>query len=1734
MVASQVNAARKRRSEKHRIGCGALGSRDCRRRPLRLEWLEDRRVLNSISLASLASATVGSYATQAPTDIVLSHNTVAEHAPANSLVGNLTATDADAGDTASFYLVDNANGRFSLAGRQLCVANPSLLSAGSYNVTIRATDSASLTYEESFSITVSSSSIQLGLLHALRAGGASTDTNIAVATDTSGNVYVTGGISGSVDFDPGPGVVTATGDVFLARYNAGGSLLWVRALSGDFGYEGGDIAVDDAGNAYLTGSFFGQVDFDPGSGTSILTSQDNYSGFVLKLNSAGSFVWARQIRSTFYMSCEGITVSGGNIYLAGGFQNTIYFDPSGAVSMSLSSAGARDAFVAKLDGLGQFVWARRFGSINDDRAFDLGVDPSGNVYTTGYFQVTVDFDPGAGIANMTAAGYEDIFVSKLDSSGNYLWAERIGGGASEDPTAMTVDSSGNVYLTGRYYGDTDFSPGPANYNLAPYGNGDIFVCKLDSNGDFRWADGFGSENFDQGEAISLDSAGNVYIAGTFQLAVDFDPGAGVANLTAAGSNTDDVFLLQLNAETGAYGWAGRMGGVTQDRGYGICVDPSNNVYVTGDFTGSADFDPGANQVNLTSAGDFDTFLCKFGYPPVPQSFVLSGPSSGSYTAGQNVTIQWTTANVLAGSTISLCYDSDTAWNGNERWIAIDGVLADIGSGSYAWNTAGVAPGNYYLAGYMYDGRGTFTKYHFDQPITITSQGQQTFAVTGPSSGTYFVGTTIAVQWMASNVVSGSKISLCYDSDTIWNGNERWIEIDSVTATNGSGSYNWSTTGVTPGQYYLAGYMYDGVGTFTKSHLTTPITLTVPVQQPTFSVTGPSSGTYLVGTTIAVQWTASNVVSGSKISLCYDSDTTWNGNERWVEIDQVTATNGTGSYNWSTAGVAPGQYYLAGYMYDGNFYTSHLTTPITLTVPVQQPAFTVTGPSSGTYEVGTVIAVQWSAVNVAAGSKISLCYDGDATFNGNEHWIAIDSVTATNGTGSYNWSTAGVAPGQYYLAGYMYDGNFYTSHLTTPITLTMPAQQPSFLVTGPSSGSYPVGTMITVQWTVANVNAGSKISLCYDSDTAWNGNEHWIEIDQVTAVNGNGGYQWNTSGVAAGQYYLAGYMYDGNFYTSHLTTPITLTALSATFAVTGPTSGSYQAGTTINVLWTASNVVAGSKISLCYDSDTTWNGNEHWIEIDQVTATNGDGSYPWNTTGVTPGNYYLAGYMYEPAGKFIQSHLTQAITITAPPQAQTFAVTGPTSGTYNVGNTVNVTWTASNFAPGSKISLCYDSDTTWNGNERWIEIDQVTPTSTAGSYPWNTAGVAPGNYYLAGYMYDGAGTFTRSHLTQAITIVAPVQATFAVTGPTSGTYNVGATIPVTYTASGVGSGYKISLCYDTDTSWNGNEHWIEVDQITATNGNGTYNWVTTGVAPGRYYLAGYMWTGTQAIYSHLNQSIVIQIPSAGPYHLTVTQIVGDGYVYDDTKQIDTRVGKMTGTYYPPDTGSHWLNASNAFAEFYNADTGQFITDTTLFFDSSTIASGLNVRVVFPDWWLLADPSAQLGLVAEADSLTDITLAPLVAEGISRWKAAAISVEAVERLSQFKVELADLPGNALAVTMPDKILVDKDAAGLGWFVDRTPNDDAEYAATAAPEVLEARWGDAMERVDLLTTVMHEMGHVLGYAHAEGSDLMSPTLAIGQRRLPTLADIDGFFASLDGRREVIWRKIAGVYDTENAESM
>jgi len=378
----------------------------------------------------------------------------------------------------------------------------------------------------------------------------------SITVDASSNIYITGYFKNTVDFDPGVSTANLTSvggnDIFFAKYDSSGNYIWAKSIGSTSFYDRSfSITIDDSNNVYIIGYFDGTADFDPGTGIANLTPVGSLALFFAKYDSSGNYIWAKSIESPGGDDSFSITTdNSGNVYISGGFKATSDFDPGPdtAILIWTGSFIYSDIFLAKYNKNGNYLWAISIGSITIlgnqpiETSFSIATDTFSNVYITGYFNNIADFDPGAGTDYLTSVGSNDIFFAKYDSSGNYIWAKSIGSKFVDRGHSISVDSHGNINLTGYFRDTADFDPGVGISNLISVGGSDIFFAKYDTEGNYIWAKSIGSINGDVGHSIAVDNKGNVHLTGFFSGTADFDPGDDNVNLTPIGNN--DIFLAK--------------------------------------------------------------------------------------------------------------------------------------------------------------------------------------------------------------------------------------------------------------------------------------------------------------------------------------------------------------------------------------------------------------------------------------------------------------------------------------------------------------------------------------------------------------------------------------------------------------------------------------------------------------------------------------------------------------------------------------------------------------------------------------------------------------------------------------------------------------------------------------------------------------------------------------------------------------------------------------------------------------------------------------------------------------------------------------------------------------------------------------------------------------------------------------------------------------------------------------
>lgn len=366
---------------------------------------------------------------------------------------------------------------------------------------------------------------------------------------------------------------------------------------------------------------------------------------------AQNFIWSKSLGGTIEdMSYSLATDGSGNIYTTGYLNGTADFDP-GTGTYNLSSSGQTDIFVSKINATGNFVWAIRIGEASVDYGSSIVTDTLGFIYITGQYAGTVDFNPGKNVNNLTSAGGADIFILKLDTSGNFIWAKSIGGIDSDLGRSISVDNRGGVVTTGYFKDTVDFDPNSGTYKLVSQGQNDIFISKLDSSGNFVWAKTIGAKQNDHGISLVVDQYGNIYATGEYRGdTVDFDPGTGICKLVAYGS-TYNIFILKLSS-SGQFVWAKGIGTVNGQYVGSLAIDTSQNIFITGQFHDKTDFDPDTSTFYLTTNGYWDLFVLKLNsagkfiwakgmggttgtaIPSVKGNSIVSDNSGNSYITGR--------------------------------------------------------------------------------------------------------------------------------------------------------------------------------------------------------------------------------------------------------------------------------------------------------------------------------------------------------------------------------------------------------------------------------------------------------------------------------------------------------------------------------------------------------------------------------------------------------------------------------------------------------------------------------------------------------------------------------------------------------------------------------------------------------------------------------------------------------------------------------------------------------------------------------------------------------------------------------------------------------------------------------------------------------------------------------------------------------------------------------------------
>lgn len=461
------------------------------------------------------------------------------------------------------------------------------------------------------------------------------DEGYGVASDLAGNCYVIGMFSSaSIDF----GTFSLTNanagmdDMFVVKYSPTGNPLWAHCAGGTNYDYGMAIATDTQGNVIITGHYYSSaiifgndtLSNTPGGGTDIYT---------VKYTPGGNELWATNAGGNRFDESSALcTDIAGNIYLAGFFYSS--YLTFGSYTLTNTDTNSTDIFIVKYDTSGNVVWAKSAGGISAEAITGIATDGSGNIIITGSSGSQVCNFGAVSITNTGAIGADNVFIVKYDSNGNALWGTTGEGPISESGAGVATDTAGNIYVTGTFTSPFIVFGNDTLSNARPMGGpGDFFIVKYDASGTELWAKRGGSRFIDFASGIVTDQGGNSYITGSYN-----DTAIVFGNIVLPNSGTGDIFVAKYD-NSGNVSEAYCVGSTGSDKSFSICMNPFSGLYITGEFYSSS-LSFGATTLVNSAPGYPDVFVAKLALPTGSQelafrdetkNILYPNPSSGLFT-----------------------------------------------------------------------------------------------------------------------------------------------------------------------------------------------------------------------------------------------------------------------------------------------------------------------------------------------------------------------------------------------------------------------------------------------------------------------------------------------------------------------------------------------------------------------------------------------------------------------------------------------------------------------------------------------------------------------------------------------------------------------------------------------------------------------------------------------------------------------------------------------------------------------------------------------------------------------------------------------------------------------------------------------------------------------------------------------------------------------------------------------
>ncbi|RJP34282.1 MAG: hypothetical protein C4547_11210 [Phycisphaerales bacterium] len=379
---------------------------------------------------------------------------------------------------------------------------------------------------------------------------------------------------------------------------------WTIALGSEVFDQVRGLALDRRGSVFVGGSFQERMDFGPSQAKQKFRSKGAEEGYIASYTAGGMYSWVVPIRGKDDSFVFGVaTKKNGDVVATGSFDGKANFAPGRDKDRHKANEDG-NAFVTLLGGDGSYGWTKSFGGKDSEIGWDVAIDGSNDIVVVGRFEGTPDFDPGPKKDRHPTQGNRDAFITKLGANGSYRWTHTFGGTYVDEAVAVTTDGEDSIYAAGHFNETADFDPEGDHDVRRSHGERDAFLIRLTDKGRYAWTYAVGGTGIDYAYDVEIDPQGFVYVVGSFERSVDFDPDGGgdVRN-----ANVSDAFVVKLTPD-GSVVWVRVITGSGREGVSGIAFDGGGLLALTGVFTGRADLDPGEGVDPRESVGWRDGFV----------------------------------------------------------------------------------------------------------------------------------------------------------------------------------------------------------------------------------------------------------------------------------------------------------------------------------------------------------------------------------------------------------------------------------------------------------------------------------------------------------------------------------------------------------------------------------------------------------------------------------------------------------------------------------------------------------------------------------------------------------------------------------------------------------------------------------------------------------------------------------------------------------------------------------------------------------------------------------------------------------------------------------------------------------------------------------------------------------------------------------------------------------------------